>query len=218
MSVTCARCDRSVPGAPDTLPPGWVSQVSTLAKRSFTVCDSCGQNSDRPTARSGDSAADELRLLIERIERLEEEKKGNNADIKDVYAEAKARGYDVKVMREVIKRRAMDGNTLREFEAILDTYMHALNMGVEDAGRPEPEPSVEAPRGEAEPGGEAGEPGFKQAVNLVVESRKASASWLQRQLRIGYNSAARLIERMEAEGIVSAPDHVGRRMVLRGDE
>nr|WP_156681720.1 DNA translocase FtsK 4TM domain-containing protein [Sphingomonas profundi] len=55
---------------------------------------------------------------------------------------------------------------------------------------------------------------YRRAVQLVVENRKASTSWLQRQLRVGYNSAARLIERMEKEGIISTPDHVGRREVL----
>ncbi|PTQ13403.1 cell division protein FtsK [Sphingomonas oleivorans] len=55
---------------------------------------------------------------------------------------------------------------------------------------------------------------YRRAIQLVVENRKASTSWLQRQLRIGYNSAARLIERMEKEGIISQPDHVGRREVL----
>ena len=56
---------------------------------------------------------------------------------------------------------------------------------------------------------------LEQAMELVVESQKASTSWLQRQMRIGYNSAARLIERMEKDGIVGRPDHVGRREVLR---
>jgi S-DNA-T family DNA segregation ATPase FtsK/SpoIIIE len=55
---------------------------------------------------------------------------------------------------------------------------------------------------------------FRKAVQTVAESQKASTSYLQRQLRVGYNNAARLIERMEKEGIVSAPDHVGRREVL----
>ncbi|MET0269889.1 MAG: DNA translocase FtsK, partial [Sphingomonas sp.] len=55
---------------------------------------------------------------------------------------------------------------------------------------------------------------YRRAVQLVVENRKASTSWLQRQLRVGYNSAARLIERMEKEGIIGAPDHVGRREVI----
>ncbi|UAK26764.1 DNA translocase FtsK 4TM domain-containing protein [Sphingomonas nostoxanthinifaciens] len=55
---------------------------------------------------------------------------------------------------------------------------------------------------------------YRRAVQLVVENRKASTSWLQRQLRVGYNGAARLIERMEKQGIISTPDHVGRREVL----
>jgi DNA segregation ATPase FtsK/SpoIIIE, S-DNA-T family len=55
---------------------------------------------------------------------------------------------------------------------------------------------------------------YRKAVQLVVENRKASTSWLQRQLRVGYNGAARLIERMEKQGIISTPDHVGRRDVL----
>jgi len=58
---------------------------------------------------------------------------------------------------------------------------------------------------------------YRRAVQLVVENRKASTSWLQRQLRVGYNSAARLIERMEKDMIVSAPDHVGRREILRDE-
>jgi S-DNA-T family DNA segregation ATPase FtsK/SpoIIIE len=56
---------------------------------------------------------------------------------------------------------------------------------------------------------------YRRACQLVVENRKASTSWLQRQLRVGYNSAARLIERMEKDGIISTPDHVGRREVLK---
>ena len=59
---------------------------------------------------------------------------------------------------------------------------------------------------------------YRNAIQLVVESQKASTSWLQRQLRVGYNSAARLIERMEKDGIVGRPDHVGRREVLRDRE
>lgn len=58
---------------------------------------------------------------------------------------------------------------------------------------------------------------YRKACQLVFENQKASTSWLQRQLRIGYNSAARLIERMEEEGLVGAPNHVGRREVLRDE-
>jgi len=55
---------------------------------------------------------------------------------------------------------------------------------------------------------------YRKAIQLVAGSQKASTSWLQRQLRVGYNSAARLIERMETDNLVSRPDHVGRREVL----
>ena len=55
---------------------------------------------------------------------------------------------------------------------------------------------------------------YKKAIQVVAESQKASTSYIQRQLRIGYNSAARLIERMEKDGRVGQPDHVGRREVL----
>ena len=72
---------------------------------------------------------DRLRLLIERIERLEEEKKGITDDIRDVYAEAKAVGYDPKIMRQVVRLRKMDANDRSEQEMILDTYKAALGMG-----------------------------------------------------------------------------------------
>ena len=71
---------------------------------------------------------DRLRLLIERIERLEEEKKGIADDVKDVYAEAKAVGYDVKMMRQIVRLRKMKPDDRREMEAILDTYKAALGM------------------------------------------------------------------------------------------
>ena len=70
-----------------------------------------------------------LRLLIERIERLEEEKKGVADDIRDVYSEAKAVGYDTKIMRQVVRLRKMDTNDRSEMEMILDTYKRALGMG-----------------------------------------------------------------------------------------
>lgn len=75
-----------------------------------------------------DSADDRLRLLIERIERLEEEKKGIGEDIKDVYAEAKAVGYDAKIMRQIVRLRKMKPDDRREMEAILDTYKNALGI------------------------------------------------------------------------------------------
>ena len=75
------------------------------------------------------AADDRLRLLIERIERLEEEKKGIADDIRDVYAEAKAVGYDSKIMRQIIRLRKMKPDERAEQETILDTYKAALGMG-----------------------------------------------------------------------------------------
>ncbi|MGV1943535.1 DUF2312 domain-containing protein [Agrobacterium sp. 22-211-1] len=78
---------------------------------------------------SGETVASaELRQIIERIERLEEEKKAIQGDIKDVYGEAKGRGYDTKAIRKIIARRKRDADELAEEEMILDTYLAALGM------------------------------------------------------------------------------------------
>jgi uncharacterized protein (UPF0335 family) len=77
---------------------------------------------------SDNVAADQLRLFIERIERLEEEKKGIADDVKDVYAEAKANGYDTKTMRAIVRLRRMEKNARQEAEALLDTYKAALGL------------------------------------------------------------------------------------------
>jgi uncharacterized protein (UPF0335 family) len=79
-------------------------------------------------ADTGGVAAGQLRAFIERIERLEEEKKGLSDDIRDVFAEAKGNGFDTKIMRQVIRLRKKDTNERQEEEAILDLYMHALGM------------------------------------------------------------------------------------------
>ena len=79
--------------------------------------------------RDGNVAADQLRLFIERIERLEEEKRGVQDDIKDVFLEAKATGYDPKAMRAVIRLRKMEKNARDEAEALLETYKAALGLG-----------------------------------------------------------------------------------------
>jgi uncharacterized protein (UPF0335 family) len=73
-------------------------------------------------------AKDHLKAFVERVERLEEEKKAITDDVRDVYAEAKASGYDVKALRTVVKLRKQDVNERKEQEAILETYMHALGM------------------------------------------------------------------------------------------
>ncbi len=76
----------------------------------------------------GGIAADRLRQFIERIERLEEEKAALASDVREVYAEAKAVGFDPKVMRQIVKLRKMDSADQQEMEALIDTYKHALGM------------------------------------------------------------------------------------------
>ena len=76
----------------------------------------------------GGIAGERLKSFIERIERLEEEKKALAEDIKEVYAEAKGVGFDTKIMRQVIKIRKMDQNDMDEQEALLDIYKRALGM------------------------------------------------------------------------------------------
>lgn len=72
--------------------------------------------------------ADQLRLFIERVERLEEEKKGIADDIRDTYSEAKSQGYDAKIMRQIVRLRKMSNDDRMEMEAILDTYKSALGL------------------------------------------------------------------------------------------
>jgi len=76
----------------------------------------------------GNVAADQLRLFIERIERLEEEKKGVSDDLKDVYLEAKSTGYDVKTMRAIVRIRKLEKHVRQEAEALLETYKAALGL------------------------------------------------------------------------------------------
>jgi uncharacterized protein (UPF0335 family) len=92
---------------------------------------------DTPERRSGSGArqadvggvaADQLRSIVERIERLEEEKKALSEDIKDVYSEAKGNGFDVKVLRKIISMRKRDRAELDEEETILELYLRALGM------------------------------------------------------------------------------------------
>jgi uncharacterized protein (UPF0335 family) len=76
----------------------------------------------------GGIAGDRLKSFVERIERLEEEKKTLQADIKEVYAEAKGTGFDTKIMRQLIRLRKMDKDDLDEQETLLDLYKRAIGM------------------------------------------------------------------------------------------
>ena len=73
-------------------------------------------------------SAEELRLLIERIETLEAEKQGIADDVKDTYSEAKSRGYDTKIMRQIVRLRKMEAHARQEADLLLDTYRAALGI------------------------------------------------------------------------------------------
>ena len=83
------------------------------------------QEQDQPATRF---AKDHLKAFVERIERLEEEKKALADDISDVYARSQGQGFDVKALRTIMRMRKEDTDERKEHEAILETYMHALGM------------------------------------------------------------------------------------------
>ena len=86
------------------------------------------------SGEAGTAASRQLKSFVERIERLEEEKKGIADDIRDVFAEAKGQGFDTKVMRQVIRLRKKDVAERQEEEALLELYLHALGMLLEPSG------------------------------------------------------------------------------------
>ena len=161
---------------------------------------------------------DRLRLLMERIDRLEDEKKAIGQDVSAVDAEAKAVGYDVKVMRALRKLLKMKPDDRREMDMLLETYKAALgiesytqaDMFAEHDGRPNPKMPPAAPSDKFDDL-------YVKALELVTTHKTPSVSWLQRQLGVGWNMASKILERMEANGIVSAPNHFGRREVLVPD-
>lgn len=94
----------------------------------ITVRQMSARNAPAPQVDPSSVAADQLKTIIERIERLEEEKAGIAGDVKDVYAEAKVNGFDTKVIRKIIAMRKRDYDERMEEEAILELYMQALGM------------------------------------------------------------------------------------------
>jgi uncharacterized protein (UPF0335 family) len=87
------------------------------------------------SANAGAVAGERLKSFIERIERLEEEKRALAEDIKEVYSEAKGAGFDVKTMRQIVRLRKLDEDDRDEREALLDTYLRAIGMKPERSGR-----------------------------------------------------------------------------------
>ena len=180
------------------------------------------------------TAQTQLRSIVERIERLEQEKTEITEQIKEVFAEAKGNGFDVKVLRKVVRRRKQDRAKLQEEEAILDLYLSALGELPLFEARPAASPQAAPPSDISvtitTPGGPsvtaplshltavaADLDLYDQAVAVVKRDRKASTAYVQRKLQIGYNKAASFMERMEAAGIVSAPNHAGKREILAAE-
>jgi uncharacterized protein (UPF0335 family) len=83
---------------------------------------------EKTETKTGGIAADRLRSIVERIERLEEERKALSGDIRDIYAEAKSAGFDVKVLRQLIRMRRQEPADVEEQETLLDVYRRALGM------------------------------------------------------------------------------------------
>jgi uncharacterized protein (UPF0335 family) len=90
-----------------------------------TAAAAAAKDEEQPSISFG---RDQLKAFVERVERLEEEKKTIADDIRDVYAEAKGSGFDVKALRQIVRLRKQDVDERKEYETILETYMHALGM------------------------------------------------------------------------------------------
>lgn len=137
MPFECASCDTETPAA--TLPDDWQTRASSRLG-TYCLCPNCVAKSDRPaltchngppeTGNSTDTitgaAQTRLRTIVERIERLEEDKTGIMADIKEIYDEAKGEGFDVKILRQVVRLRKQDPLKREEEGAVLDLYLTAI--------------------------------------------------------------------------------------------
>jgi len=91
-------------------------------------CDMPDGSAVSKKTKAGPISADRLKSFVERIEKLEEERKAIGGDIRDIYSEAKGVGYDVRTMRRIVSLRRMDAAQREEEETLLDTYKHALGM------------------------------------------------------------------------------------------
>lgn len=162
------------------------------------------------------AAQSQIRSIVERLERLEQEKAEIAAQIKEVLAEAKGNGFSPKILRKAVSIRKQDRAKRLEEEAILDLYMSALGEApLFERARPEPKERGSATVTLTVGDGSSDQALYDQAVSLVRRDGKASTSYVQRCLQLGYNRAASLIERMEGEGIVSPVNHAGKREVLQ---
>jgi uncharacterized protein (UPF0335 family) len=127
--ATAAACATSFPEdatrADLYAPKSFQSDPSRFREECFMSAATAAAVKEKPATRF---AKDQLKAIIERIEHLEEEKKAISDDIRDVYAEAKGNGFDVKALRAVVRLRKQDKSEREEQEAILETYLNALGM------------------------------------------------------------------------------------------
>lgn len=101
-----------------------------MAKKQDDDDDLVGAAGLKGGSNSAKTAQDQLRAFVERIERMEEEKKAIADDIKEIYTEAKGNGFDTKALRQIVRERKQDASERMEFESILDLYRAALGMAV----------------------------------------------------------------------------------------
>lgn len=149
------------------------------------------------------NSAQALRAFVQRVERVNEEIKEQNEVKRDIWAEAKAAGFDVSVLKKVVARRNKDKQAVEEFDLVLETYERALD-GVTDAVDMGPDTSVPS------------ESDYARAKEIILDRGYCSVSMLQNAMNIGYNKAAGLVDRLEAARHVTKPDATGKRQVIKG--
>lgn len=149
------------------------------------------------------NSAQVLRAFVQRVERVEAEIGELNDQKRDIYAEVKAVGFDVQVLKKVVARRKKDKAAVEELDLVLETYERALE-GVTDDVDMGPDTTV------------ASESDYVRAKQIIAEKGQCSVSLLQAAMGIGYNKAAGLVDRLEAANYVTKPDAAGKRQVIKG--
>ena len=155
-------------------------------------------------------AREQLRSIVERIERLEKEKKSISEDIRDVYAEAKGNGYDAKVIRECVKIRKQEPHERSEHEAVLDLYKHALGMIPSDLveGGHSSQEAIAKP---------SDNDLLVRAHAAIVEAGKASFVVLKTALGITDAKAGGIFKQLESMKVISPVDAQMQREILITD-
>lgn len=184
----------------------------------------------------GSNAQGQLRSIVDRVERLEIEKAEIMEQMKEVYAEAKGNGFDVKILKKVVRKRKQDRAKRQEEEAIEELYESALGdlplfepaaarsdgkggiatitltmeNGSAVAGTPDQLGAAERMLR----GVEQEQALYDQVVMIIRRDQKASTSYIQRCLQLNFNHASAIMEALEKNGVVGPPNHAGKREIL----